>query len=49
MGAGQGNYNPHHLTGLGSARWVVDRYRDSPIALNALRQYLNYFFTQMDL
>jgi hypothetical protein len=46
----QGNYNPHYLTGLGTALWVVDRYRDRPsIAMNALRQYLNYFFTQMAL
>ena len=44
----QGNYDPHFLTGLGSALWVVDRYRDRPsIAINALRQYLNYYFTQM--
>jgi hypothetical protein len=44
----QGNYNPHCLTGLGSALWVVDRYRDRPaIAANALGQYLNYFFSEM--
>ena len=44
----QGNYNPHFLTGLGSALWVAERYRDHPaIAMNALRQYLNYFFTDM--
>lgn len=44
----QGNYNPHFMTGLGTALWVVDRYRDRPsIAMNALHQYLNYFFTQM--
>ena len=44
----QGNYDPHFLTGLGSALWVVERYRDRPvIAMNALSQYLNYFFTLM--
>lgn len=46
----QGNYDPHFLTGLGSALWVVDRYRDRPsIAMNALHQYLNYFFARKDL
>jgi hypothetical protein len=42
----QGDYNPHYLTGLGSALWVVNRYHDRPaVVANALRQYLNYFFT----
>ena len=46
----QGSYNPHFLTGLGSALWVVDHYRDRPtLALNGLRQYLNYFFTSVAL
>ena len=46
----QGNYNPHFLTGLGSALWVVENCRDRPsIAMNALRQYLNYFFSEMAL
>ena len=44
----QGNYNPHHLTGLGSVLWVVERYHDCPAVVgNALRQYLDYFFTDM--
>jgi len=44
----QGNYNPHILTGLGSALWVVNRFHNRPlIATNALRQYLNYFFTEI--
>jgi len=44
----QGNYNPHILTGLGSALWVVNRFHNRPlIAANALRQYLNYFFTEI--
>lgn len=44
----QGDYNPHHLTGLGSALWVAERYHGSPaIVTNALRQYLNYYFMSM--
>ncbi|MBI2850939.1 MAG: hypothetical protein HYX80_07880 [Chloroflexi bacterium] len=43
----QGNYDPHFVTGLASALWVVNHYWNQPrIAMNALRQYLNYFFTQ---
>jgi hypothetical protein len=41
----QDNYNPHYITGLGSALWVIDRYwNQGPIALNALFQYLDFFF-----
>ncbi len=44
----QGNYDPHYLTGLGSALWVVNRHWNQPaLALNSLRQYLNYFFTRV--
>lgn len=44
----QGNYDPHYLTGLGSALWVVNHHwNHPPIALNALRQYVNYFFSHM--
>lgn len=40
----QGNYNPHNITGLGSALWVVDRYwKQSPIVTNALFQYIDFF------
>jgi len=41
----QGDYDPHYVTGLGSALWAVDRYwnRDS-VAVNALYQYLDYLF-----
>ena len=40
----QGDYDPHYLTGLGSALWVVNQYGDrTPIAANALYQYLDYF------
>jgi hypothetical protein len=42
----QGDYNPHYLTGLGSALWVVDQYRHEPaIGVNALFQYLDFFFS----
>lgn len=45
----QGDYNPHFLTGLGSALWVVNNYWNQPlIAINALRQYLSYYFTDMN-
>ena len=41
----QNDYNPHYLTGLGSALWVVDKYWDeAPIATNALFQYVDFFF-----
>jgi hypothetical protein len=42
----QGDYNPHYLTGLGSALWVVDQYPHQPaVAVNALFQYLDFFFS----
>ncbi len=42
----QGDYNPHYLTGLGSALWTLDRYRNQPsIAVTALFQYVDFFFT----
>ena len=41
----QGNYNPHNLTGLGSALWFVEQFwNQPPIAANALCQYLDFFF-----
>jgi len=41
----QGDYNPHYLTGLGSALWVVDQYgKQTAIAARALCQYLSFFF-----
>jgi hypothetical protein len=44
----QGNYDPHYLTGLGSALWAVNHYwNQPPIAINALAQYVNYFFSRM--
>lgn len=44
----QGNYNPHYLTGLGSALWVVNRYWNNPqIVINALFQYLDFYFGEV--
>lgn len=44
----QGNYDPHYLTGLASALWVVNHYWNQPsIAINALAQCVNYFFSHM--
>ena len=40
----QGDYDPHFLTGLGSALWVVNQYWNQPtVAANALYQYVDYF------
>jgi hypothetical protein len=42
----QGDYNPHYLTGLGSILWILEHYwKDTPIAINALYQYLDFFFS----
>ncbi len=42
----QNDYNPHYVTGLGSAQWIVGRYWDqAPIASNGLFQYLDFFFS----
>ena len=44
----QGNYNPHYLTGLGSALWVVDQYwKQPPIVINALYQYVDFLFDSL--
>lgn len=44
----QGHYNPHYLTGLGSALWVLDLFPDQDqIVSNALYQYLDYYFTDL--
>ncbi len=41
----RGDYDPHYLTGLGSALWTLDRYRNQPsIAVKALFQYVDFFF-----
>jgi hypothetical protein len=44
----QGQYNPHNLTGLGSALWVMENWWDrKQVALGALFQYLDYFFEEV--
>ena len=41
----QGDYNPHYLTGLGSALWVADRcWKQAPVVTNAFYQYLDFLF-----
>ena len=41
----QSNYNAHNLTGLGSALWFAEQFwNQPPIAVNALYQYLDFFF-----
>lgn len=45
----RGDYGPHFFTGLGSALWVMNRYwNQAPIAVNALFQYLDFFFDGMN-
>jgi len=42
----QGDYDPHYLTGLGSALWVLDQYwQDAPLVTNSFVQYLDLFFS----
>jgi len=44
----QGSYNPHYLTGLGSALWVADRYwKQPPIVMNAFYQYIDFLFDSL--
>ena len=44
----QGDYNPHYLTGLGSALWVADQYREQPpIVINAFYQYVDFLFDSL--
>jgi hypothetical protein len=44
----QGSYDPHYLTGLGSTLWILEHYwKDTPIATNALYQYLDFFFSRL--
>jgi hypothetical protein len=41
----EGDYDPHYITGLGSALWAIDRYwNQDSVAMNALYQYLDYLF-----
>jgi len=40
-----GHYDPHCLTGLGSALWVIEQYWNRPpIPVNALSQYVDFYF-----
>jgi hypothetical protein len=40
----RGDYNPHFLTGLGSALWVMEHHGSrADIAVNALFQYVDFF------
>ena len=42
----QGAYDPHYLTGLGSALWVLDQYwQDVSLVTNSMVQYLDFFFS----
>ena len=44
----RGNYNPHYLTGLGSALWVVDHcWKQAPVVVNAFYQYLDFLFDSL--
>lgn len=44
----RGNYNPHYLTGLGSALWVADKYWKQPsIVMNAFYQYVDFLFDSL--
>jgi len=43
-----GHYDPHCLTGLGSALWVMEQYwNQPPLPLHALFQYLDFYFDSM--
>ena len=45
-----GQYNPHYLTGLGSTLWLIEQFHQHPdIVLNGLNQYLDFFFSGVDL
>ncbi len=43
-----GHYDPHILTGLGSAVWVMQKFHERPeVVMNAWLQYLDYFFSEI--
>ncbi|MFB3884002.1 MAG: hypothetical protein ACE144_02170 [Thermodesulfobacteriota bacterium] len=43
-----GHYDPHCLTGLGSALWTMEQYSSRPpIPLNALFQYVDFYFSSV--
>jgi hypothetical protein len=44
----QGDYNPHYLTGLGSALWVAEQYwNQPPIIRNTFYQYVDFLFENL--
>ncbi len=44
----QGDYNPHCLTGIGSALYLIENYsQQMDIGVTALFQYLDFYFTSM--
>ncbi len=45
-----GSYNPHNLTGLGSALWFMEKFHQRPeIAISSWFQYLDYLFSEIDI
>ncbi len=43
-----GSYNPHNLTGLGSALWLMEQFHQQPIIVgNGWMQYFDYFFSEI--
>ena len=41
----RGNYNPHCITGLGAALWVIHHFGNQPaLAMKALFQYTDFLF-----
>ncbi len=43
-----GRYNPHNLTGLGSALWIMENFHQRPeIVINGWLQYFDYFFSEI--
>jgi hypothetical protein len=44
----KGDYNPHYLTGLGSALWVADRcWKQPSVVVNAFYQYVDFLFDSL--
>jgi hypothetical protein len=45
-----GDYNPHYLTGLGSALWAANRYwKQAPIIINVFYQYVDFLFESLKI
>ena len=42
----QADYNPHYVTGLGAALWVIEgHWNKPPVVTNVLHQYLGFLFS----